>query len=66
MHTLLALPSVLAWVFRADAVEVLVHSQGALIGRDRQGGLDLSAVAQEPPRRTDGDSAAREARLSRQ
>ena len=48
MPTLLVLLSVLAWVLRADAVEVQGRSQEAMIGRDRPAGLDLSAVAQEP------------------
>jgi hypothetical protein len=48
MRAVLVLISVIAWAFSAQAVEVVVHSGEALIGGDRQEGLDFSAAVQEP------------------
>ena len=48
MRAVLVLLSLMAWALSAHAVEVLVHSREALLGRDRPAGLEFSAVAQAP------------------
>jgi hypothetical protein len=47
MRAMLILISLIAWSLSAQAVEVMVHSSEALVGRDPQEGLDFSAVVQE-------------------
>jgi hypothetical protein len=48
MRAVLVLISVIAWALSAHAVEVVVHSGETLTGRDRQGGLEFSAVMRDP------------------
>jgi hypothetical protein len=47
MCAVLVLISLLVWSLSAQAVEVIVHSSEALMGRDPQAALDFSAVVQE-------------------
>jgi hypothetical protein len=48
MHAVLVLISLIAWPLSAPAVEVMVHSAEAVLGREPREGLEFSAVAQEP------------------
>jgi hypothetical protein len=48
MRAVVILISLIAWSLSAQAIEVMVHSSEALMGRDQQEGLDFMAVVREP------------------
>jgi hypothetical protein len=47
MRAVLVLISLIAWSLSAQAVELMVHSNEALMGRDPQEGLEFSAVVRD-------------------
>jgi hypothetical protein len=47
MHALLVLISLIAWPHSAPAIELMVHSRAAILGREPQEGLAFSAVMRE-------------------
>jgi hypothetical protein len=48
MRAVFIVISVIAWSLSAQAIEVMVHSSEALMGRDQSEGLNFTAVVREP------------------